>query len=239
MGADLGQLEERFNYVFRSRDLLLRALTHKSRSSEETSREGGPSEDNEQLEFLGDAVLGFLVSEALVSYFPEMSEGDLSKTKARLVSANHLHGVALSLELGDHLLLGRGEELSGGRKKKALLANSLEAVIAAVYVDGGHEAARRFVMERIVGQPELISNNKDEVSDAKGALQEFAQAHGLPPPRYRVARTSGPEHSKTFLVEVSLGEAWAACGEGSSKKAAGRQAAAGLLQVVKDAFPSQ
>ncbi len=239
MGADLKRLEQKLNYTFRNRDLLRRALTHRSRSAEEASRQQGPAEDNEQLEFLGDAVLGLVVSETLLSYFPQMPEGRLSKTKARLVSADHLYEVALSLELGDFLRLGRGEERSGGRQKKALLADCLEAVIAAIYLDGGQQAARHFVNEQIIGNPECISARQSGVSDFKGALQELAQSRGLPPPRYRTAATSGPEHSKTFVVEVSLGDVWTARGEGGSKKAAGQQAAARLLELITNNPPVQ
>jgi ribonuclease-3 len=136
----LETLEDVLGHRFKNRELLERALTHKSRVYEKTSDD--PASDNEQLEFLGDAILGFLVSEALVYRHPGFPEGRLSKLKAYLVSASHLHQVALRLELGHHLLLGRGEEMSGGREKKALLANALEALIAALYLDAGADQVR-------------------------------------------------------------------------------------------------
>ena len=147
MGAELEALEKRLDYRFADRELLIRALTHKSRLAECPNG----ARDNEQLEFLGDSVLGFLVSELLVRRYPASPEGKLSKLKAHLVSAARLHEVAARLGLGEHLILGRGEELSGGRAKKALLANALEAVIAAIFLDGGVEAARAFVAGRILG----------------------------------------------------------------------------------------
>ena len=142
-------------YSFRERDVLVRALTHKSHPAEQTTLEPvakTTASDNEQLEFFGDAILGFLVSEALFERFPAYSEGKLSKLKSWLVSATYLHTAAEGLRLGDALRLGRGEEMSGGRAKKAILANALEAVLAAVYLDGGMDAARAFVRGRILPQ---------------------------------------------------------------------------------------
>lgn len=133
-------LEAALGYQFTSRELLARAFTHRSSVHEKTS--SGAASDNEQLEFLGDAILGFVVSDVLVSSHPDYPEGRLSKLKAQLVSASHLHAVAAQLRLGDYLLLGRGEEMSGGREKKALLANVVEALIAALYLDGGMDPAR-------------------------------------------------------------------------------------------------
>src|SRR5579884_3150910 len=142
-------LEQALGYQFRDHALLSRALTHKSRAYEDGCKPGRG--DNEQLEFLGDSILGFLVSEALVHHFPSWPEGRLSRVKAHLVSASHLHDVAQDLHVGDHLLLGRGEERSGGRNKRALLADALEALIAALYLDGGIDAARSFVERHVIG----------------------------------------------------------------------------------------
>src|SRR5579884_2840309 len=142
-------LEQALGYQFRDHALLSRALTHKSRAYEDGCKPGRG--DNEQLEFLGDSILGFLVSEALVRQFPSWPEGRLSRVKAHLVSATHLHEVAQDLRLGEHLLLGRGEELSGGRSKRALLADAVEALIAALYLDGGVEPAREFVHQLVIG----------------------------------------------------------------------------------------
>src|ERR1700722_11519312 len=150
MVADLQILETALGHTFRDRNLLERALTHKSRIYEKAS-EGQSASDNEQLEFLGDAILGFVVSECLVRRFASYPEGRLSKLKAHLVSAARLHEVAQELGLGEYLFLGRGEEMSGGREKKALLSDAVEALIAALYVDAGLEKARDFIETRVVG----------------------------------------------------------------------------------------
>src|SRR3982750_626675 len=152
MRAEPAILEQRIQYHFSNPELLNRALTHSSLANE--SRGGAtPVTDNEQLEFLGDSVLGFLIAEALVRRFPEYHEGDLSRLKAHLVSAAHLHGVARRLELGTFLELGRSEEMSGGRTKKTLLVDGLEAIMAAIYLDGGVDAARAFVSEHVLDAP--------------------------------------------------------------------------------------
>ncbi len=145
MRAELESLEARLNYRFSDPAILLRALTHSSHANEARTSPGSSRHDNEQLEFLGDSILGFLVAEALMERFPEYHEGELSRVKAHLVSAAHLYGVARRLDLGSHLELGRSEEMSGGRAKKTLLVDALEAVIAAMYLDGGMEPVRHFV----------------------------------------------------------------------------------------------
>jgi ribonuclease III len=234
MIADQGELEQKLGFAFKDRQLLNRALTHKSRAFESGTRGGETSENNEQLEFLGDAVLGFIVSEVLVEHFPDLPEGRLSKSKARLVSADKLHEVALTLGLGEYLRLGRGEEMNGGRTKRALLANSVEALIAAIYLDGGYLSVRDFIFRCVVGDIEEFAAEEEKINDFKGALQEFAQGKKLPAPRYRVLKTTGPEHSKTFLVEVSVGDELTALAKGPSKKVAGQQAASDLLKRVAD-----
>lgn len=231
MGADPELLEQRLGHRFENRELLSRALTHKSCIYEKGQPEA--CDDNEQLEFLGDSILGFLVSEVLVARNPSFPEGRLSKLKAHLVSASHLHEVALQIDLGKHLLLGRGEEMSGGRGKRALLANALEALIAAMYLDGGIEPVRKFVVDQIVGAvrpPE----DPPQVTDYKSALQEMAQALKLPQPRYSIVEERGPEHAKTFLVEVRVGRDWVSQAEGLSKKSAGQKAAQQIVQQLAD-----
>jgi ribonuclease III len=231
MNAHLKTLEDVLGHHFKNRELLERSLTHKSRVYEKNAED--PATDNERLEFLGDAILGFLVSEALVAQHPSFPEGQLSKLKAYLVSASHLHQVALRLHLGHHLLLGRGEEMSGGREKKALLANALEALIAALYLDAGLEPVRSFIVEHIVGEahpPELGV----QLTDHKSALQEMAQTLKLPQPRYSIVEERGPEHAKTFLVEVRLGRDWVSQAEGFSKKSAGQKAAQQVLKQLTD-----
>lgn len=233
MAGDLGLLEAALGHTFGDRELLERALTHKSRSHEQASEEQ-PGGDNEQLEFLGDAVLGFVVSECLVRRYPDSPEGRLSKLKAQLVSAAHLYSVAQSLGLGDYLFLGRGEEMSGGREKKALLADAVEAVIAAIYLDAGLEPARQFIEKRVVGLLESTGGASAAVLDFKSALQERAQALKLPPPRYVIVAEEGPEHAKTFTVEVRLGKDWVSQAQGHSKKAAGQKAAQLILQQLTE-----
>ena len=207
--------------------MLRRALTHSSHANEIREGPGSPLEDNEQLEFLGDSVLGFLVSEALVLRFPGQREGSLSRLKAHLVSAAHLHGVARRLELGNYLELGRSEEMSGGRAKKTLLVNALEALIAAMYLEGGIEAARRFVAEHVLEAPEGEEGvgALPDIQDFKSALQELAQSRKLPQPSYAIIRERGPEHSKTFTVEARVGKEWSGKAEGRTKKTAAQKAA--------------
>jgi ribonuclease-3 len=231
MSAHLETLEDVLGHPFTNRELLERALTHKSRVYEKNTED--PASDNEQFEFLGDAILGFLVSEALVAQHPDFPEGRLSKLKAHLVSASHLHQVALRLHLGHHLLLGRGEEMSGGREKKALLANALEALIAALYLDAGMEPVRWFVVRHVIGETHLPEEGA-QLTDHKSALQEMAQALKLPQPRYSIVEERGPEHAKTFLVEVRVGREWVSRAEGLSKKSAGQKAAQQILQQLAD-----
>ncbi len=234
MNADLGILERALGHTFRSRELLERALTHKSRIYEKAV-EGQSSSDNEQLEFLGDAILGFVVSECLVRRYASYPEGRLSKLKAHLVSAARLYEVAQALCLGEYLFLGRGEEMSGGREKKALLSDAVEALIAALYLDAGLEPARVFIETRVVGVFQAEEEGCEyAVTDFKSALQEMAQALKLPPPRYVIIAEDGPEHSKTFTVEVRLGKEWVSQAQGLSKKSAGQRAAQQVVQQLTE-----
>lgn len=239
MEEALAALQEKLGYQFQSRELLLRALTHKSRAFET----GPPAAneragDNEQLEFLGDAILGFLISDLLFSRHPTFEEGRLSQLKAFLVSATHLYESAQNLGLGEYLLLGRGEELSGGREKRALLADAMEAIIAAMYMDGGLEPVKQFVLSRIVGEfDEAAGEDESLVVDYKAALQEMTQTLRLPPPRYITVREAGPEHRKTFTVEARVGPELAENADGTSKKAAGQLAAQRMLECLIERFP--
>jgi ribonuclease III len=229
MSAERPALEEVIGYRFKRPELLERALTHRSSVYEKHAE--GAADDNEQFEFLGDAILGFLVSDMLLECHPDFPEGRLSKLKAHLVSASHLHEVALHIGLGGHLRLGRGEELSGGREKKALLANALEAVIAAIYLDGGIQPARDFVAGHVTAGAE-VSGVDMEMTDYKSALQERAQALKLPQPRYSIVEERGPEHAKTFLVEARVGREWSSRAEGLSKKSASQRAAQDVLRQL-------
>ncbi len=184
------------------------------------------------MEFLGDAILNFLVSVRLTEAFPQYEEGNLSRARASLVAAPHLSEVASRLELGEYLRLGRGEEKTGGRSKAALRVNALEALIAALYRDGGLDAAGDFI-GRFILPPDLVGRAAELFSiDYKSALQEHMQGERMPPAEYRVVDEQGPEHQKTFTVEVRAGEQWLARGRGGSKKAAEQQAAQALLQQL-------
>lgn len=234
MSAPLEELESLLGYRFRDRDLLLRALTHKSLRAE-TSED---VQHNELLEFLGDAILGFLASEFVFRLVPGGSEGDLSRLKAHLVSASRLHSVAIALDLGRFLRLGKGEEQSGGRNKKALLADAVEALLASLYLDAGPSLGLRLcrrLLDRYLW-PLLYAGPAAAAEipvDPKNALQEFAQAGKLPLPRYALIAQTGPEHAKLFTVEVRLGPGRAAAAQGTSKKAASQKAAALLLEQLR------
>jgi ribonuclease-3 len=220
-GDSLDKLQALIGYRFRNHELLLEALTHSSHARESS----GYVRDNEQLEFLGDAILNFLVSVQLADAFPQYEEGKLSRARARLVAATHLATVARELKLGEFLRLGRGEEKTGGRAKAALLSNALEALVAALYRDGGLAMARKFVRRFVM--PQDLSACADELFsvDYKSALQEYLQAERLAPSEYRVVEETGPEHHKVFTVEVIGGEKLLARGRGGSKKAAEQEAA--------------
>jgi len=228
-----------FDHHFERPDLLTWALTHRSLAYE-TNPETlpDPASDNEQLEFVGDAVLGLAVAEALFRRFPSSREGELTRLRSSLVSRRHLGEVAARIDLGSLLLLGRGEEQSGGRKKPALLANALEAVIAALYLDGGLNAARDFIEKHII-EPALPNLNlamqgsntfSGAIGDHKSALQEHLQATGAGQPQYVLTDSSGPDHQKRFRVEVRIedksgGSRALAESEGTTKKQAQQEAA--------------
>jgi ribonuclease-3 len=223
---DLSEFEERLGHRFERRDLLNRALTHKSYSHE--ARQGGV-QDNETFEFLGDSVLGFVIGDLLFQRFPTMDEGALSKIKAYLVSASSLAVKAKVYGMGEAIYLGVGEEKSGGRKKESLLANVFEAVIAAIYLDAGIDAARAFIETSFKRDLETINEDDLLFQDFKTALQELAQGKGLPLPEYNVVEEVGPDHDKRFVVEVKIGSHFSR-GEGSSKKEAQQQAAKHALR---------
>jgi len=213
---DLTSLEDALGYRFQRPSLLRLALSHSSYSgdaqasaaSAASGKSGADTDtDNEQLEFLGDSVLSFVISAELVQRFPQLREGALSKIRAHLVSEKHLAEIARRFGIGEHLLLGRGEEKSGGRNKAALLCDGFEAVIAALYLDGGIEPARRLILDKILN-PELECLRMDDdswaVTDFKSALQELIQTHGHQHLSYTVVGEQGPDHQKSFTVEVRL-----------------------------------
>ncbi|MDA2913339.1 ribonuclease III [Acidobacteriia bacterium AH_259_A11_L15] len=230
----LESLQEQIGYQFREPAWLIQALTHRSHRE----RNGGPAAtlDNERLEFLGDAVVGFVVSDVLCRLFPTLKEGKLSRIRANLVNTRHLRRVAERLQLGRYLRLGPGEEKTGGRQKQALLANAVEALVAALYRDGGLEPACRFVDEFLLRELHEGSVEPLARADYKSALQEYLQGRRWPAARYEVVETRGPEHRKMFTVELWVGDRRLARGEGLSKKAAEQQAACqGLQQLAVEA----
>ncbi|MGH9721558.1 MAG: ribonuclease III [Bryobacteraceae bacterium] len=239
MSADLGKLEEILGHRFQDQGLLRCALTHSSHSNERLAACESHTGNNEQLEFLGDSILGFLISEFLVGRYPSYPEGRLSKLRAHLVSAVHLEEVARKRDLGAFLFLGRGEEMSGGRTKKTLLVNALEALIAALYLDGGMERARAFVLRTVVDEESAQTGSEEPFMDYKSALQELAQGLKLPQPRYVMTHERGPEHSKTFTIEVRIGRDLAGHAEGASKKSAAQKAARLLWAQLRDETASQ
>ena len=218
---EFDDLQVRIGYRFRDRGLLEHALTHKSRAAEDAS--GGVA-DNESLEFLGDAVLGLVVADALFHQYPDYDEGQKSKVKAAVVSTQSLARHAEQLRLGEHLILGRGEEKTGGRFKQALLADGYEALIAAIYLDGGLEAAETFLRRELKDALDEGSA-QSFVRDHKSALQERLQALGRPLPEYRVSGEAGPDHRKTFSVEVVVNGEVLGTATGRAKKEAEQEAA--------------
>jgi ribonuclease-3 len=227
---EIAELESILGHQFRDHRWLLQAIMHSSRIPERAADE--PAESNEKLEFLGDAVLELVVSEELVREFPDWSEGQLSKSRARLVNATAISLSAQRLGLGKYLRLGRGEEKTGGRTKPALLADAYEALIAAVYLDGGLEAARGFVRRSLVEGAIAYEAERQGHTDHKSALQEFLQSRGMAPGAYHVIAESGPDHQKTFRVEVRIAGQVSAIGMGRTKKEAEQSAAiAALIQL--------
>ncbi len=224
-------LQSAIGYRFRDRGLLEHAMTHTSRANEDVT---GGVIDNESLEFLGDAVLGFVIADALFREFPDWDEGEKSKTKASMVSTFALAKQAERLRLGDHLLLGRGEEKTGGRRKQALLADAYEALIAAVYLDGGIEAARAFIKREfssLIAEAKRLGISGQQ--DYKSGLQELVQARSQPLPEYRLVGTFGPDHDKRFEVEVLVGGESLARASGPSKKEAEQEAAKRALENLR------
>ena len=218
----LSEFEQKVGYSFRSRALLDRALTHRSFANERLE-EG--CQHNESLEFLGDSVLGFVVSAWLLELFPELSEGKLSKMKAYLVSEPILVELADLLDLGRYILINRGEEKTGGRRKHALLADAYEAIIAVLYIDGGIEVAQAFLRRELASRVKALEPDSLIGSDYKSALQELLQANGVGVPEYELVEALGPDHRRTFRVSLSIAGWLAGNGEGSTIKLAQQEAA--------------
>ena len=224
----LDSFQRKISYLFKNPEILQESLTHKSYANENPDQN---LKDNERLEFLGDSVLSLSISSFLIINFPNLSEGDLSRFKSIIVSEPALSRIASSLDIGQYLLLGRGEEHTGGRKKESLLANALEAIIAAIYLDGGFYPADEFI--KLNFSEELTVIVKQGISvDYKTDLQEYCQAKALTLPVYRVLKEIGPDHKKIFEIELIIdGEVYGA-GSGKNKKEAEQKAAKEALNIL-------
>jgi len=234
MNSKLEDLEQALGYSFQDRALLRRALTHSSSANEAGD---AASADNERLEFLGDAVLGWIVSEWLFDRFRGFAEGQLSLVKNYVVSAAHLLPAAQRLDLGEYLRLGRGEETAGGRSKQRLLVNAFEAVLAAVYLDGGAERARDLVFRFVIpgdAEAEQLAG-AGPPHDYRAELERLARERDLPKPTYTLVNESGPGHARVFAVEARVGKDLAVTAEGPSKKAAAHTAAKVLCERLRAA----
>ncbi len=224
-GSELEPLERRIGYRFKDRGMLEHALTHRSRVHEDAS---GGVFDNESMEFLGDSVLGFVIADMLFRQFPHHNEGQKSKLKASIVSAASLARLGEKINLGEFLILGRGEEKTGGRRKLALIADCYEALIAAIYLDGGIEPAKGFIERQFAGliqEARRTGAHATFTEDYKSALQEWLQSHDRGLPAYRLAGEIGPAHRRLFDVEVVVNGVPVARAEGKSKKEAAQAAA--------------
>jgi ribonuclease-3 len=222
----MNPLEERIGYKFRNSLLLAEALTHASISLE---RKDYPF-DNQRLEFLGDAVLQLVITEELFSRFPDFTEGQLTKIRTRLVSRTALKEHARTLRLGEHLMMGRGEESSGGRERASTLGDAFEALVGGIYMDGGIRAAERFILRVAAGDLETVSLQPEEINP-KGKLQELLQSLAPSAPVYEILHESGPEHLKNFGCRVVWEGMVLGTGEGHSKKEAEVAAAISALSA--------
>jgi ribonuclease III len=221
------ELERELGYTFNDPALLKKALTHSSHAHEQNRED-----DNEQLEFLGDSILGFLVSDFLYRAHPQLTEGQLSKLKGFFVSSANLVKYAEHLGLGEFLHLGRGEEKTGGRMKQALLVDAFEAILGAIYIDGGMDPVRRLAERFFEEQIGGIGETTQQIADFKTALQEALQSRNLGRAQYVVTGETGPDHQKLFTVEILVGDQSLAHGIGLTKKAAEQAAARQALQEL-------
>ena len=221
------ELEEKIGYGFKNRELLRTALTHSSYANERH----GDSQSYERLEFLGDSILGLVTAEYLYAHEPRLPEGRMTKLRAELVCENSLHQVALRLELGRHMRLGRGEEHTGGRQRPSILADMVEAIIAAMYLDSGMEQSRRFILDKILKDARVDDSHPN--ADYKTQLQELVQRKSDQHISYAMTGESGPDHNKTFSFSVSINGVLAGEGSGRTKKEAEQMAAMKALEALK------
>jgi len=226
----LQNIESTLEYKFKSLELLEESLVHKSYAHEKNSAR---VKHNERLEFLGDAVLELVISDLLMKRFPDYNEGELSRHRASIVNEGELAKIALSLKLGKLIFLGRGEELTQGRTKNSILANTYEALLAALYLDGGYQAVYRIVRRHF---QQLIETAAQEGFDRdfKTRLQEESQARFKEIPKYTITQENGPDHQKTFQVKVSIRKKIMGFGSGKSKKEADQDAARNALRILKE-----
>lgn len=235
MTANIKKLEEKLEYTFRDQALLIQALTHPSYLHEISSSTGG---DYQRLEFLGDAVLGMLLAEILFGLYPDWDEGELSQLRSRLAGQDMLADRARVLGLGQYFLLGRGEEQTAGREKDSILADVLEAVIAAIYRDSGLQAARLLVeklFQELATAPEFIALGRD----FKSELQEYLSSYNHSPPHYHLVEESGPPHDRTFVFQILVDCNMVGVGQGKSKKIAQQAAAAVALAAFQSGRPTE
>lgn len=226
----LPELEDLLGYHFTNQSLLVQALTHRSfvhESGDESLK------NNESLEFLGDAVLGFIISSRIFQLYPDLNEGDLSKIKAYLVSAANLVQLAKKIQLGDFIYLSHGEEKTGGRTKRAILVDAYEAIIGAIYMDGGVKAVSDFIQRQIDTFLQELDVRQLTYGDFKSALQEYLHNLNLPEPVYRVVDELGPDHKKTFVIQALINEEVVAEASGRTKKEAQQSAARLALEKIK------
>ncbi len=223
----LSQLQEKIGINFSDEKILLKAITHKSYAYEKGT------ESNERLEFLGDAILNLIVTEFLYGNFPELEEGDMSKLKSRLVGIEILYKIGKKLNIGEFLLLGRGEEKTAGREKKRLIGSAVEAVIASIYIEKGFEQAEEIVIRWIKPFIKNIRKGEEVSKDWKSILQEFVQKSKWSLPEYRVAKEIGPPHNRKFKIELWIGERKISSGTGNSKKEAQQKAARNALKRMQ------
>jgi ribonuclease III len=228
--STLRDLEKRLTYSFRNINLLETALTHRSFANENPQL---AVSDNERLEFLGDAVLGLCVSDLLIKKYTDLSEGTLSKIRAAIVNEKPLAELAQRLGIGSCLLLGRGEDISGGRMKDSLLANALEAVIAAIYLDSGFTKTKMLI-KKLIGPLLNDDNLRSQYFDYKTALQEFCQKKYKTTPLYAIIDSSGPDHAKMFEVKLTIADKIVHIGSGKSKKEAEKQAAQKAWEILQN-----
>ncbi len=227
---NLESLSEMLSYTFSDISLLDMALTHSSYANENS---GPARRDNERLEFLGDAVLELCMSDILIKRFPDYAEGQLSKVRAAMVNEQPLAGLAREYRIGDFMLLGRGEENSGGRDKDSILGDAVEAIIGAIYLDGGYESALRFIRVTFESLVDEWSESPIYL-DYKSLLQEASQGRFRLVPQYRITGASGPDHDKTFEVEASIGDIVSTIGTGKNRKDAEQDAAGKALRKLEE-----